>query len=98
MNIITLEEFQQKYKEQHPDTDKWAHLEQNKVHKICKFRKISTSKGEFIVITLEDGRHFWACSGLQTKLNSDDKMLKYLVSLGKKKHVVKRVICFGLFR
>ena len=83
MTSITLEELQQKYEEQHPDADKWANLEQNKVHKICKFLKISTSKGEFI-ITLEDGRHFWACSGLQTKLNSDDKMPKYLVSLGKK--------------
>ena len=39
MTSITLEEFQQKYKEQHPDTDKWAHLEQNKVHKICKISK-----------------------------------------------------------
>ena len=59
-------------------------LEQNKVHKICKFRKISTSKGEFNMITLEDPRYYWACSGLQTKLNNDDKMPKYHVSLGKK--------------
>ena len=84
MISITLEEFQQKYKEQRPDADKWANLEQNKVHKIGKFRKISTSIGEFIIITLEDGRYFWACSGLQTKLNSDDKKPQYLVSLGKK--------------
>ena len=44
MTSITLEEFQQKYIEQHPDTDKWAHLEQNKVHKICKFERYQPQK------------------------------------------------------
>ena len=84
MATITLEQFQQKYKEQHPDTDKWVNLEQNQVHTITNFRFVNTENGESCIITLNDERSFWACSGLHKKLKIDDKLPKHLVSLGKK--------------
>ena len=84
MATITLEQFQQKYKEQHPPADKWADLEQNKVHTITNFKFVNTKNGESCIITLGDGRSFWACPGLCKKLKTDDKLPKQLVSCGKK--------------
>ena len=85
MATITLEQFQEIYKQQHPDANKWANLEQNQVHTIADFRFVDTKNGESCIITLSDGRSFWACSGLCKKLKLDDKLPKHLVSLGKKK-------------
>ena len=85
MATITLEQFQEIYKQQHPGADKWANLEQNQVHTITDFRFVDTKNGESCIITLSDGRSFWACSGLFNKLQQDSVMPKHLVSLGKKK-------------
>ena len=84
MATITLEQFQQIYKQQHPDADKWADLEQNKVHTITSFRFVNTKNGESCIITLNDGSSFWACSGLYKRLKQDGAIPKHLISLGKK--------------
>ena len=84
MATITLEQFQQMYKEQHPNAEKWANLEQNQVHTITNFRFVNTKNGESCIITLSDGQSFWACSGLYKKLKQDDAMPKHIVSLGKR--------------
>ena len=84
MATITLEQFQQMYKEQHPNAEKWANLKQNQVHTITNFRFVNTKNGESCIITLSDGQSFWACSGLYKKLKQDDAMPKHIVSLGKR--------------
>ena len=73
---ITLEQFQQKYKEQHLTADKWANLEQNQVHTITNFKFVNTKNGESCIITLSDDHSFWGCSGLYKKLKTDDKLAK----------------------
>ena len=80
MATITREQFKQKYKEQHPDAEKWTYLEQDQVHTITKV----TKNGESCIITLRDGRSFWACSGLHKALTNNNKLPKYIVSCGKK--------------
>jgi hypothetical protein len=84
MATITLEQFQQKYIDQHPNADKWADLEPNQVHTIVKLRFVDTKNGEACIITLNNDRSFWACSGLVKSLKQNDVMPKHLVSLGKK--------------
>ena len=84
MATLTLEQFYTQYKEQHPDADKWENLEQHHVHKITSFRFVNTTHGETCIITLNDGRNFWGCSGLYNKLKNDERLPKWLVSEGKK--------------
>ena len=48
MATITLEQFKQKYKEQHPDAEKWANLEQDQVHTITKVRSVNTKNSHLV--------------------------------------------------
>jgi hypothetical protein len=84
MTTITLEQFQQKYKEQHPDANKWEDLEQNKVHTIIKITFSAGMYGDNCIITLSDNSNYWACPSLVKSLKQNQTMPKYVVSLGLK--------------
>ena len=93
---ISLEEFNEMFDEQIPQTNAqpspWRDLPIKKVHVMVKYKCVDTSHGEGVIITLKDGQEFWACSILTKELIqkfpkkiSKDNLSYLLVSLGKVK-------------
>ena len=73
MKEITTKEFDAMLKEQTQyDTQKWTDLELNKVYTITAYRKVETSNGQSVILTLLNNGEVWAPSHLVNKINSKE--------------------------
>ncbi len=67
---ISIEEFDQLFDEQKPDTLKWSDLEIDKIYRIEDTKWVNTVHGESFIITLAGGEKVWSPSALTRRLET----------------------------